>query len=179
MLDFNQLLAHVVETRGSDLHIKVGSPPHVRVDGRLEVAPFDAATPADTERIAFALMPKDRAEEFMAHSDADFAHSVSGVGRFRVSVYRQRGSIGLVLRRVMPGVPTIEGLGLPASIRVLGVDEVDEAFHARHSAKFKTYRYRIFRGEVCPPFLANYVYHHPYPLDVGKMMAAAKISCHD
>ena len=68
-------------------------------------------------------MPKDRAEEFMAHSDADFAHSVSGVGRFRVSVYRQRGSIGLVLRRVMPGVPTIEGLGLPASIRRLAEEQ--------------------------------------------------------
>jgi twitching motility protein PilT len=119
MLDLNLLLAHVVEARGSDLHIKVGSPPHLRVNGRLEPTPFDAATPADTERIAFALMPKDRAEEFMAHSDADFAHSVSGVGRFRVNVYRQRGSVGLVLRRVMPGNPTIEELGLPSAIRRL------------------------------------------------------------
>src|SRR5882762_4868298 len=123
MLDFNQLLTHVVEVRASDLHIKVGSAPHVRIDGRLEVAPFDAATPADTERIAFALMPKDRAEEFLAHSDADFAHSVSGVGRFRVNVYRQRGSIGLVLRRVLPGVPTIEGLNLPTSIRRLAEEQ--------------------------------------------------------
>ncbi|MCU1461944.1 MAG: Tfp pilus assembly protein pilus retraction ATPase PilT [Acidimicrobiales bacterium] len=123
MLDFNELLAHVVEVRGSDLHIKVGSAPHVRVDGRLEVAPFDAATPADTERIAFALMPKERAEEFMARSDADFAHSVSGVGRFRVNVYRQRGSIGLVLRRVMPGVPTIESLGLPTAVRRLAEEQ--------------------------------------------------------
>jgi twitching motility protein PilT len=123
MLDFNQLLAHVVEVRASDLHIKVGSVPHVRVDGRLEVAPFDAATPADTERIAFALMPKDRAEEFLAHSDADFAHSVSGVGRFRVNVYRQRGSIGLVLRRVLPGVPTIESLGLSNAVRRLAEEQ--------------------------------------------------------
>jgi twitching motility protein PilT len=119
MLDLNQLLAHVVEARGSDLHIKVGSPPHLRVDGRLVVTPFDAATPADTERIALALMPKDRGDEFLASCDTDFAHSVSGVGRFRVNVYRQRGSIGLVLRRVMPGNPSIDDLALPSAIRRL------------------------------------------------------------
>jgi twitching motility protein PilT len=123
MLDLNQLLAHVVESRGSDLHIKVGSPPYLRVDGRLEVTPFEAATPADTERIAFALMPKERAEDFMKRCDADFAHSVSGVGRFRVNVYRQRGSIGLVLRRVMPGNPTIDGLGLPNAIQRLAEEQ--------------------------------------------------------
>ena len=62
---------------------------------------------------------------------------------------------------------------LPVSIRVLSVEEAELDFHARHSAKFKTYRYRIFRGEICPPFLANYIYHHPYPLDEEAMLAAA------
>ena len=63
---------------------------------------------------------------------------------------------------------------LPPSIRVLKVEEVSDSFHARHSARFKTYQYRIFRGQVCPPFLANYVYHYLYPLDEVAMMAAAK-----
>ena len=64
---------------------------------------------------------------------------------------------------------------LPSSIRVLAVEEVAADFHARHSARAKTYRYRIYRGEVCPPFLARYVHHHPYPLDPDRMIAAAGV----
>ncbi len=64
---------------------------------------------------------------------------------------------------------------LPASIRVLNVEEVCADFHARKSARAKTYRYRIYRGEICPPWLARYVYHHPYPLNEGPMIAAAGI----
>ncbi|MGZ4824397.1 MAG: tRNA pseudouridine(38-40) synthase TruA [Terriglobales bacterium] len=62
---------------------------------------------------------------------------------------------------------------LPATIRVMQVEEVEPEFHARRSARAKTYRYRIFRGDICPPFLARQVYHHPYPLDEQAMMAAA------
>jgi len=64
---------------------------------------------------------------------------------------------------------------LPASIRVLGVEEAAPEFHARKSARAKTYRYRIYRGEICPPFLARFVYHYPYPLDEGAMQAAAAV----
>jgi tRNA pseudouridine38-40 synthase len=63
---------------------------------------------------------------------------------------------------------------LPPAIRVLEVAEAPPEFHARRSAKGKTYRYRIFRGDVCPPFLARYVTHYPYPLDEGAMAAAAR-----
>src|SRR4051812_9952859 len=66
--------------------------------------------------MAFAIMPKDRADEFIASSEADFAHSVSGLGRFRVNVFRQRGSVGLVFRRVLPGTPSFESLGLPSVV---------------------------------------------------------------
>src|SRR5215472_108935 len=64
---------------------------------------------------------------------------------------------------------------LPPTIRVLGVEEAAEDFHARKSARAKTYRYRMYRGEICPPVLARYVYHHPYPLDEAGMMSAADI----
>lgn len=64
---------------------------------------------------------------------------------------------------------------LPAAIRVLAAEEVPPEFHARKSARAKTYRYRIYRSEVCPPFLARYVCHHPYPLDEGAMTAAAPL----
>ena len=114
MLDLNELLRYLMEHRGSDLHVKVASPPYVRVDGHLQATPFESVTAADTERMAFAIMPKERADEFMTWSEADFAYSVSGMGRFRVNVFRQRGSVGLVFRRVLPGTPSFEALGLPS-----------------------------------------------------------------
>jgi tRNA pseudouridine38-40 synthase len=64
---------------------------------------------------------------------------------------------------------------LPASIRVLDVAEAASDFHARKSARAKTYRYRMFRGAICPPFLARYVWHYPYPLDEAAMAAAADV----
>jgi tRNA pseudouridine38-40 synthase len=75
------------------------------------------------------------------------------------------------------GIPA-ENLGkalngnLPASIRVLEVVQVADGFHARKSARAKTYRYRVYRGTICPPFLARYVWHYPYPLDEDAMAAA-------
>src|SRR5947209_5034880 len=119
VLDLNELLRYVVEQGGSDLHLKVNSPPRVRIDGRLQQAPFDVLTSSDTERVAYAILPKDRADEFETTAEADFAHSVAGVGRFRVNVFRQRGSVGLVLRRVLPGTPSFESLGLPSVVRRL------------------------------------------------------------
>ena len=64
---------------------------------------------------------------------------------------------------------------LPASIRVLEVTEAAPEFHARTSARAKTYRYRIHRGAICPPFLARYVWHYPYPLEESAMVAAASV----
>ena len=63
----------------------------------------------------------------------------------------------------------------PPAIRVLSVEEVPDGFHARHSAKSKLYRYRIWRGGICPPDVARYVYHHPYPLNEDAMQQAATV----
>jgi len=62
---------------------------------------------------------------------------------------------------------------LPPSVRVNSVEVVPDGFHARHSAKAKTYRYRIYRGDVCPPFLARYVYHDPYPMNEEAVIRAS------
>jgi tRNA pseudouridine38-40 synthase len=63
---------------------------------------------------------------------------------------------------------------LPAAVRVTGVEVIEDNFHARHSATAKTYRYRIYRGETCPPFLARCVYHDPYPMDEEAMIRASE-----
>jgi tRNA pseudouridine38-40 synthase len=64
---------------------------------------------------------------------------------------------------------------LPRSIRVLAAEEMPHEFHARRSAVAKTYRYHIYRGAICSPFQARYVYHHPYPLDESRMIQAAAL----
>lgn len=64
---------------------------------------------------------------------------------------------------------------LPRAIRVLGAEEAAPSFHPRYDARSKSYEYRIFRGEVCPPFERHYVYHHPYPLDLDRVLEAAPL----
>ncbi len=64
---------------------------------------------------------------------------------------------------------------LPLAIRVLAVEDAPTGFHARKSARAKTYEYRIFRGDLCPPFRARYCYHHPWPLDESALATAADV----
>ncbi len=119
-VDVNDYLAQLVERNGSDLHLKAGGPAFVRVDGDLKpLSQLPQLSPADTERFAFAMMDDRVAQTFVDTNEADFAHSVSGTGRFRVNVFRQRGSVGIVMRRVLPGAPDFESLGLPPAVRKL------------------------------------------------------------
>jgi twitching motility protein PilT len=115
----DDLLRLVLDRRGSDLHLKVGSAPHIRVDGDLHPAPFPALTAADTERLAYEVLPTTRADEFDAAGEADVALDLPDLGRFRVNVYRQRGTIALVFRAVTPGIPSFETLGLPPVVQRL------------------------------------------------------------
>jgi twitching motility protein PilT len=116
MLDLDRLLRFAVEQGASDVHVKVGARPRLRVDGVLRQAPFDTVEPAETERCALAIMPEVRAAEFRSSNEADFMYGIAGLGRFRVSAFRQRGWVGLVLRRVLPGIPGFDALSLPAAV---------------------------------------------------------------
>lgn len=119
MLDLDQLLRHAVEQRASDIHLKVGSRPFLRVDGVLRETPFEIVEPDETERIALAMVPSRRAEQFHAGREADFVYSAPGRGRFRVSAFRQRGWVGLVMRRVLASPPGFDALGLPSGVQRL------------------------------------------------------------
>jgi twitching motility protein PilT len=123
MLDLDQLLRHAVEQRASDVHLKAGSRPYLRVDGRLQESPFEVVEPVDTERVALAVMPPSRAEELRNQHESDFVYGVPGLGRFRVSAFRQRGFVGLVLRRVVPGTPGFDALGLPVGVSRLADEQ--------------------------------------------------------
>src|SRR5688500_462372 len=112
MLD--DLLRALDEADGSDLHVKVGSPPRMRVNGslrRIEGAP--QVTPELTAEMAGAIMRADVAEVFEAKNDADFAYAVPNLGRFRVNAFRQRGTVGMIFRRVLTSVAGFDQLGLP------------------------------------------------------------------
>jgi tRNA pseudouridine38-40 synthase len=97
-----------------------------------------------------------------------------GSGRTDAGVHALGQVASFSLQSPIPerGLMTALNDSLPPSIRVTSTEEVDAGFHARHSAKAKSYQYRIFRGDVCPPFLARYVFHDPYPMNEEAVMRA-------
>jgi twitching motility protein PilT len=115
-------LRALVDCGGSDLHCKVGSPPRVRIDGKLRKLQTRDLTSDDTRTMVGEVLREDLVEEFHRTNEADFAYSLSGVGRFRVNAFRSRGSCGLVFRRVSVGAVPLSELGLPAVLSSLAME---------------------------------------------------------
>jgi twitching motility protein PilT len=109
-------LQELVDAKGSDLHLKAGSPPRVRVDGRLSRLEAEPLSPETLSNLLEEIVRPDLVDEFHQRGEVDFAYSASGVGRFRVAAFRQRGTVGMVLRRVQIGAMSAAELGLPAVI---------------------------------------------------------------
>ena len=106
-----------------------------------------------------------------------------GSGRTDAGVHALGQVASVRLENPMPERNLVIALNdlLPASVRVTSVEAVPEGFHARHSAKAKTYRYRIYRSDICPPFLARYVFHDPYPMSEEAVMRTSEyvVGTHD
>jgi len=115
--DIDSLLRTLVDKGGSDLHLQVNSSPIYRVFGELEFSDKDVLTPGDVENIAFSIMNQDQKEVFLKTKHIDLSYSISGVGRFRVNVFRQRGSVGVAMRAVPIKISTVNDLGLPPIVR--------------------------------------------------------------
>jgi len=118
-MDVTDLLRYAVERGASDLHLSAGNVPFIRVDGELLPAGFPVLDASDAEFAAEFLMPPHRATEFARTNEADFAYSMDGIGRFRVNVLRQRGTVALAIRRVSAEGQTLAELNLPAVIQSL------------------------------------------------------------
>src|SRR5690606_27174258 len=116
------LLHALASSSGSDLHCKVGSAPRLRVDGRLRRLQVPDLKPKDTEHMVGEVMPAAMLETFKKTHEADFAYSLSGVGRFRVNAYMARGTLGLVFRRVAVGAQTLAELHLPEVVGELALE---------------------------------------------------------
>ncbi len=100
-----------------------------------------------------------------------------GSGRTDAGVHALAQVVTFVTESSVPAANFVKALNdiLPASVRVLEVEEAAADFHARKSAQGKTYRYRMYRAAICPPFLARYVWHYPFPLDEAAMVRAGSL----
>ncbi len=125
MLDIDAALKYLVEVGGSDLHLKVPSPPLCRLDGELKPIPgMPDLSPGDTERAVFDMChDKAKLDEFAEEREVDFAYSIEGTGRFRVNAFYQRGAISVVARAIPFLIRTIDELALPEVIRELAEEE--------------------------------------------------------
>jgi twitching motility protein PilT len=115
----DEILRLAVQQRASDLHISAGIPPQIRVDGRLRSLDFDKVTPLESQRLIFAALTDRQVATFEQHRELDLSYSVTSLGRFRMNVYRQRGTVSAALRVIPSVIPTFEELHLPNSVRDL------------------------------------------------------------
>ncbi len=108
-----KLLGYAVKNGASDLHLSVGSPPAVRIDGEIRFLPADPLTLEDMESFVNEMMNERQRDTFYDRGDFDLAHGVPGLGRFRVNALRQRGSTAIVMRHVKSKILGFEALNLP------------------------------------------------------------------
>ena len=109
----DDLLIIVVDKGGSDLHLAVGIPPILRVDGQLVPTNFTIVSPQDSQRLIYDILTDDQIQRFETSLELDFSYQVPNMSRFRVNVYRDRGNVATAFRVIPSRIPTMQDLGLP------------------------------------------------------------------
>lgn len=115
-MEISELLRVTIERNASDLHIAVGRPPVIRVDGRLMSLDTASLTPADTRRLIYGVLTDLQKQKFEEHKELDFSLSVSNLSRFRVNVHFQRGTVAAAFRAISTHIRNFEELNLPARV---------------------------------------------------------------
>jgi twitching motility protein PilT len=116
-MDVFKLLEDTISQKASDLHITVGVPPMMRIDGTLEPYSDKNLTPEDTEKYVEVILSEKQKNVLEELGQIDFSYSVPGWGRFRVNAYKQRGSYAIAFRLIPTGIPTLQQLNLPDSLK--------------------------------------------------------------
>jgi len=116
-VEMNDLLQLAVDEGASDLHLAVGLPPMLRLSGTLEPLDAPPLQPEDTERLMKSITSPDHQQKVREHGGTDFGFSFGDAARFRVSVFKQKGNVGLVLRQIPSTLLTLEQIGLPTQIQ--------------------------------------------------------------
>jgi twitching motility protein PilT len=123
-MQLNEILAIGVKAKGSDVHIKTGLPPIVRIDGKLHPIPnAPRLTPDVVSSMAAAIMNERQRKHFEENFEVDLSYGVPGLGRFRVSVYSQRGTVAMAFRAISMSVPSMEALNLPPIMKKIAMEE--------------------------------------------------------
>lgn len=115
----DDLLREATERGASDLHLSVGLPPVLRIDGKLLNMAYEPLGPNEIQRLIYDILTSDQIQWFEKVRELDFSYGVKNVGRFRVNVYRQRGSVGAAFRSIPNQIPSFEQLKLPPILREL------------------------------------------------------------
>ncbi len=116
-MTIDELLRSACENKASDLHLKVGNYPYIRVDGELRaLTQFPRVSSEDMLNMAFSIMTNRQKQKFKESTELDMAYGVAGLGRFRVNVFQQRGNVGMVLRVIPTKIRTLDELYLPKVI---------------------------------------------------------------
>ena len=113
----DDLLRLVVEWKGSDLHMTVGVPPVIRVDGKLQPTPYERLTAQVSQRMCYDILSDEQIQKFESTLELDFSYQIPKLARFRVNVFKERGNLGAALRRIPQQIPTLEELQLPDSLK--------------------------------------------------------------
>ncbi len=116
MILMDELFQLMKEKNASDLHLTVGVPPVLRIDGKLFATPFEALTPEKTQSLIYSIMTDEQKQRFETTNELDFAFSIKNLGRMRVNVYRQRGAVGVAIRAIPFEFKTFRQLGLPLAV---------------------------------------------------------------
>jgi len=118
-MNLKEMLTEMIKKKASDLHLRVGLVPMVRVDGLLQEIDSNTLSLDDIEKLADQILNQNQKQKFLAKNEIDLALSVSGMGRFRVNFYRQRGTVGIAMRWVRLDISSFEELNLPTAIKTL------------------------------------------------------------
>ena len=118
-IHLDDLLTLVVDKRASDLHLACGAPPILRIDGDLYASNFDLVTPSALQHLIYAVLTDEQIRMFESTYELDFSYQLSSLARFRVNVFRDRGSLAAAFRLIPAKIPTIRELGLPLILEEL------------------------------------------------------------
>jgi len=117
------LLREMVDKNGSDLHLRVGSPPIFRINGRLVQSSHPALSPKDTERLGLSILNEKQKQIFDENHECDLSYAIEGLARFRINIFLQRGTIHIAFRLVPFEVPDFEQLNLPPVLKKISENE--------------------------------------------------------
>lgn len=123
-MELNEILAIAVKAKSSDIHIRAGLVPIVRIDGKLRPIPnAPRLAPEVVRSMVLAIMNERQRKQFEDNFEVDLSYGVPGLGRFRINVYSQRGTVAMAMRSISMGVPTLNSLNLPPVLEKLSMEE--------------------------------------------------------